>query len=442
MIQGYPEKVSWVEGPLRLCVSTDAPFFRVDFYRHGETFEHVGTSPWQAGVFAPDGPSDQDWKWPTFEFPISTNWKPGVYIGILIEGTTDRTSVVSVPRLKLEERRDQFLFVVRRPVSQRKGTILCKLNLATYHAYNATGGSSFYHQPIRHEKGLQVSLRRPGGGVGGFVPEPPDELDRETLRQTFAHWEAPFFQWLEREKWPVDYCTDLDLHEDSSLFDGHPLMVSVGHDEYWSDAMRLRAERFVSEGGNLAFFSGNVSWRRIEFHSGNTLMSSHKDDRDREKWWKIRPENSLCGVSYRNGGGWWDGMRPPLGFTVQNHQHWVYAGTNLKDGQVFGADERIVGYECDGAAVREAPRGGWQISGIDGTPDSFEILGYAQLSSEWQDLPYREPQTTPYLATLGQFTKGGTVFTAGTTDWARVLRSNEVVRQITRNVLSRLKQET
>ena len=43
-------------------------------------------------------------------------------------------------------------------------------------------------------------------------------------------------------------------------------------------------------------------------------------------------------------------------------------------------------------------------------------------------------------ATMGIYTNNGTVFTAATTDWARVLASGTVpaVEQITRNVLDRL----
>jgi hypothetical protein len=40
---------------------------------------------------------------------------------------------------------------------------------------------------------------------------------------------------------------------------------------------------------------------------------------------------------------------------------------------------------------------------------------------------------------LGIYTRGGTVFTAGTTDWAHGLRGKDAaVERITRNVLDRL----
>ena len=35
-----------------------------------------------------------------------------------------------------------------------------------------------------------------------------------------------------------------------------------------------------------------------------------------DQWWHVKPENSLTGVSYRNGGGTWAGPREPVGFQV------------------------------------------------------------------------------------------------------------------------------
>src|SRR4051795_8833185 len=66
---------------------------------------------------------------------------------------------------------------------------------------------------------------------------------------------------------PGPGCTDVDLHRDgAALLEPYRLMVSVGHDEYWSGPMRDAVEGFVAAGGNAAFFSGNTSlWQvRLE----------------------------------------------------------------------------------------------------------------------------------------------------------------------------------
>ena len=63
------------------------------------------------------------------------------------------------------------------------------------------------------------------------------------------------------------------------------------------------------------------------------------------------PSNTLTGVNYHNGGSQGTGPRPfPAGYEVQTHpDHWIYSGTGLNDGDVFGDidqdgnDESVVG---------------------------------------------------------------------------------------------------
>ena len=98
----------------------------------------------------------------------------------------------------------------------------------------------------------------------------------------------------------------------------------------------------------------------------------------------------------------------------------------------------LVGYECDGAELSSTPGPlGYAIpSYLDGTPDSFLVLGVGRLDGTWQDRPRQETRRPPRLASD---TRGGTVFTAATTDWSRVLASGDPATvQITRNVLDKL----
>ena len=198
---------------------------------------------------------------------------------------------------------------------------------------------------------------------------------------------------------------------------------------------------YVQIGGNAAFFSANTCWWRIQYTDNNTAIVCNKLGFD--NWWRSgAPENTLTGVSYRNAGGWWDGPRDAVGYTVQHADHWVYNGTGLTNGQTFGANEHLVGYECDGAYYHRDSQGNAVPTGTDGTPTNFLILGLGgPLSSSWEELPTRESASTgPYAATLGLYVGNGTVFTCATVDWARVLgmKTNAAVDQITRNVVSRL----
>lgn len=460
MIRGYAEQPSPHAGSrLALRVSTDAPRFRVEFYRCGTELVPHGSSPWLSGTDAPAHLPFQDWgepgtglrgestaAWSKYVFVIPARWTSGVYVAILVEGDDDGRERSQPDRTTADGRDGKALFVVRADPDQPPAPILYKLPLLTYHAYNLIDGEAYdpatrrghwclYNMPRPHELPAPlptgVGLHRPGGGTGttpyditNFDPFDP------TPRQTFAHWDAPFIAWLEREGHHLHYCTDVDLHRfGRHLLAPYRLLVSAGHDEYWSDAMRNAVEGHIAS-GNVAFFGGNTCWWRVVFDDDHTFS--------RVSFWHEagRPENLLTGASFRNGGERdRDDHADPVGFRVQHAGHWVYAGTGVRDDDVFGgtADQYIVGYECDGADFDRAARLPAVPTGLDGTPSGFTILAIGDTRSSGWGLGNS-------AATMGVYTRGGTVFNAATTDWVRVLTSgvSPVVEQITRNVLNRL----
>lgn len=452
MIQGYPRQPSVRPGEtLTLHVSTDCPHFRVEVYRQGARLEPMGRlGPERlAGHAILPGPPDRDWGWPAYALPIPASWPSGVYIAMLIgidaEGRAHAPDVTTPDGTEAKA-----LFVVRSPAPGESTTILFKLAWATYHAYNGTGYGSLYTEAVwtggDGAPGFTVTTRRPGGGTGGVVMygDSPDYYDPGSRRQTFTHWEAPFVAWLEANGYHVDYATDWDLQVDPELLTPYALMLSVGHDEYWSDEMRARIEAFIGGGGNVAFFSGNICGYRIHFTDGDSAFTCAKvrpSGKDRGTWevdhWSdVRPENGVTGTSIRQAGGWWDGRRDTVGYTVQHAAHWVYEGTGLEDGDVFGADPAfpLVGYEADGATFTRK-RGLAVVTGDQGTPLSFFILGVAELGEGWV-------RSSPHAAaTMGLYTsdRGGIVFNGATTDWPCLVGRNAEVERITRNVLDRLR---
>jgi hypothetical protein len=471
MIQGYPDRPSLRAGEvLRLHVSTDNPDsrFRVDFYRQGEKLVKWGSLEGQRGHnFAPLNHYEA-WGWPSYDFQIPNDWPSGAYIAMLIETDEQGEQISSLDETTADGRDSKTLFVVKNSAPGQTARILYKLSLTTYHAYNYSGGGNLYSgkyftDPVTKKRVNKVSLHRPGGGTGGEIltiqgddrlHSSVDAYDEGSPRQTFAHWDIPFISWLGKNGYKVDYCTDLDLHEDANLLTPYNLLLSVGHDEYWSSEMRAHVETFIKSGGNVAFFSGNTCWWHIDFCDflKDAKGELHPTAFIRDfKWWNKRPtpnpENSLTGVSYRNAGGWWSGERAPVGYTVQNADHWVYEGTGLRDKDIFGAAERLVGYECDGALFSRDNQGFPYPTGADGTPKNFIILGVGPLAESdgntspdkrWQ-VELRENQNHgPRAAAMGLYTGRGIVFTAATTDWARALLINKDVDRITRNVLNHL----
>jgi hypothetical protein len=448
MISGYPGRASVLPGErLVLHVSTDSARFRVNFHRWGDGLMPVHQSGWLAGEYAPRRAADEDWRWPAYQFAVPATWPSAVYIAHLEEA--------GAPPPGLSLRSAAALFVVR---AREPAGMLYKLPLATYHAYNCSGGACFYLDPPRSHAppGARVSLQRPGGGIGGPTWGAPDHYDAGSPRQTFAHWDARFIRWLVRSGYAPQFCTDLDLHADPGLLRRYGLLVSVGHDEYWSTRMRDAVEDFVGRGGNVAFFAANLCWWRVHLVEHGTAMVCHQGGPDGafDHWWPStgagRPEDALGGVSYRHGGGWWDGPRATAGYIVQQPEHWVFAGTGLARGDTFGRDchPPLVGYECDGAPIGEFDRASGMArlserAGACGTPAGYQLLAASPLDERWQERPPREGHAAGqglHAATLGVFTRNGTVFSAGTTDWAQVLGggTEPVVERMTRNVLDRL----
>lgn len=464
MLRGYPEQPSPVAGgSLALHVSTDAPEFRVEILRCGAVLTPCGGSGWLPGVDAPPHRADADWgkpgvgvdgepliPWPAYRLEVPAEWPPGAYVALLVEGDGSGRDASDPDRTTPDGRDARALFVVRPPAPTAR--ILYKLPLLTYHAYDMVDGERWSPDtnrgtwciysddlPPGTAEPPAVGLHRPGGGTGGvpFDLRNFDPFD-PTPRQTFAHWDWRFLGWLERNGYAVDVCTDMDLHvHGPALLDGHRLLVSAGHDEYWSDEMRTAVEGFVAGGGNLAFFSGNTMWWRIAFDGPTAFRRANRwSDPDTPG----EPENTLLGASFRNGGERdRDERRDPVGFRVQHADSWVFAGTGLRDGDVLGEKEYLVGYECDGAHFDRADlEAGRPVrpSGIDGTPTDVTILGVGDLARGGWGFGNAAATMLVRDGSDGR----GTVFSAATTDWARVLADGRepAVDRITRNLLDRL----
>jgi hypothetical protein len=250
---------------------------------------------------------------------------------------------------------------------------------------------------------------------------------------------------------------DLEFHPE--LLDHYKLVLSVGHDEYWSSPMRDNLEKFITKGGNVAFFSGNTCcWQVRSEDKGRSLVcfkQAYRADplfktsehRLLSTLWShhlvSRSENSLTGVGFLWGGyhrSHGQFMNGSGAYTVHRPDHWLFEGTTLKRGTDFGGKDTIVGYECDGCELT------WK-DGLpypthrDGTPKGFTILATAQARWAPDDCEWYEKweKGRTGQAVLGVYTRGGTVVTTGSTDWSHGLRGNDpsVVR-ITRNILDRL----
>lgn len=440
-VEGYTDQLSYLPSEkISFHISSSEAMVGMQIFRLGleEKLEWSSDSVFTATHPVPENASTHGCGWPvSLEFNIPASWETGYY----------------EVRFKISDRGEKFVqrnrrtaestafFVVRNPKPGQDSKILLQLATNTYNAYNNWGGSSLYGYHGRANlQGHRVSFERP-------------------INSLFHRWEYDFIKWAEKEGVKLDYAVNLDLEFHPEILKHYNLVLSVGHDEYWSAAMRNHLEHFISEGGNVAFFSGNSVCWQVRTEDGGKALTSWK------QWYNMdpvfqtghydtlstlwshhlvnRPENELTGVGFLFGGyhkshgQFMDGSGA---YTVHRPENWILAGTDLKKDEEFGGKNTIVGYECDGCEMT------W-IDGLpepthrDGTPDNFVIVATAPArwhpdDAEWYD-QWEKGRTG--AAVIGTYTRGGTVVTVGSTDWAHGLKGDDpVVERITKNIITRL----
>lgn len=499
-VEGYPERQSYLPGEeVRFHCSARTKSFSVEITRVGHSRELVW---WREGIAGQEHatPADAYAKgcgWPvTFSLHIPETWRSGFYEVLL------RGDGVQGP-----EAIGHAFFVVRSAKPGSDTSILLVLSTNTYNAYNRWGGHCLY------TGATQVSFARPlergyvyrppaayDGRAASVEPEPDPTHQRiqDYLRENkyplwiisagWPSWERRFVQWAESNGYRLDMAVNSDLEFQPELLDNYQLMVSMGHDEYWSWGMRDSADRFVERGGNLAIFSGNTCFWQVRYEDDGQTMVCYKGQArekdpvmgtEQQKYlssmWSDpligRPENSTTGLSFTRGGYVRMGEAVPRSsgaYTVYRPNHWAFANTNLRYGDLLGLGSFVVAYETDGCEF--TLQNGLPIpTHADGTPEGFTILATSpahniSITAEVCEAPAAlwasldppgdlegvaiglfgdaSPENVAKIAhgntVMGCFTRGGTVFNVGSTDWAYGLDNHALIQQVTRNVLDRL----
>ncbi|HEY4440236.1 MAG TPA: N,N-dimethylformamidase beta subunit family domain-containing protein [Candidatus Elarobacter sp.] len=419
MVRLYPAEPAVDAGAmLRLHVATRLNSYCIRIERWDDAVRTVAIAGPFRGVDAPPGAAAIPWDWPAIEIPLARDLQSGAYIA---RALVEPDGGVRAPRERTPDARwGTALFVVRDRSAAR---VLVNLPLFTYHAYNVAdvdGTRGEGEGACLYSGERAVTLMRPGGGTGGH---PWDEVnadvyDRASPRQTFAHWDRHALAWFARERIPVDVCTDLDLHRGDVPLERYDLLCSFGHDEYWTREKRAAVERFLDDGGNVAFFGGNTCWFRVRYDAATASIA--RDGR----WSDDQPEDALTGLSFRAGGGKWIGPRPPTGYRIVDDDA-VLRAAGLRVGDVLGAAHRLIGYECDGVDLRNAP-------------DGLRILGRVPLEGWNVEDGSGEIAPGGHAAMATFRCREGVVFNAGTADWARCLRDDPQVAALTRAVVGAL----
>jgi hypothetical protein len=313
----------------------------------------------------------------------------------------DQISSVYLVRASQATETSYALFVVRAQTPGAASKILCQLSLNTYQAYNPWGGYCLYGDPISK------------GDVGVVSFERPCQL------WDYILYDEPIVTWLE-SNFSVEFCTNPDVHADPSLLSPYQLMVSCGHDEYWSKAMRDQVESFADAGGNVLIFSGNTMYRPVSFDAARMTRTAGS-------WGELeRPEALTTGVNWS--AGLWNQELPKHGYDVAMSDHWIFDGTALAAGGTFGYQSGIIGYEADAGVYDETGQP------VNPSPKNLLTLATADLEA-WVNTGNRRAGLTAYRR------QQGCVLSASTTGWGQGLRNGDdpAVERITLNMLRRFR---
>jgi len=339
-LQGFASRTSVPpNGHITLFVTSAYPTYSVDVYRmgwyHGTGARLVYARHGLTGLVQPDATTDGETRmveahWsPSLTLTVADDWTTGTYIAKL-SGPQGQGSYIP--------------FVVRE--GRERAPIVFQSSVTTWQAYNIWGGHSLYF-------GIES-----GGGEAASLRSKVVSFDRPygygSGAADYFGLEFPLVQWLEENGYNVGYATDLDTHEDPLLLTGRRAFLSLGHDEYWSTAMRDHVEAAVKQGVNLAFFGANAMYRHIRFESSPLGLDRREinyrstsdpitevDPKEATVQWRDypieRPEDAVMGAMYE--------CNPVHGDSiVYDPLTWLFTGTRLTtDDRVKG----IVGDEYD-----------------------------------------------------------------------------------------------
>lgn len=414
---GYASRPSVAQGgSIGLHIATSVPDFPVRIINLAEPQVTLRTlTGLQSRSQDCGGRYEEGCAWDvTTVLDIPSNWRSGYYAAVFPTFFGER----------------YLPFIVREDDPGSASNVVVLASTHTWQAYNDFGSRSTYPSTSPWRSRL-VSYERP--------------YSREHGLGRYGAFERPFVDWMTAQRRAFEVITDVDL-EDPAVLSRYDVLVIPGHSEYWTASARTTVEAFSRAGGHIALLNGNTMWWQVRLEQNDRVLAVYKSDpadphaagpQRSTHFFEHpvnRPENHLVGTSFRNGGyvnRIHEGsthMKPVaerLPWTVTDGEHWIYAGTGLRDGDTFGKD--TTGLEVDGVVFNCDAQG--RVLGPDGSDEAplhYEILAVVPASDGW--------------GTLGLLVhpSGGAVFNAATNSWPWALQSNPVVARITTNVLDRL----
>jgi len=292
--------------------------------------------------------------WTAYDNVRAMNAVSGVYIARLTRNDTQGAS--------------HIVFIVRDDAAS--SDILFKTADGTWQAYNAYGGNNFYS--AEHS-------------IPGFTHAVKASYDRPFYTRGASGWgmgagnwlfnaEYPMIRWLERNGYNVTYTTHVDMGNNvmSILPSKHKMLMSVGHDEYWSATARANFETARANGVHLGFFSGNEVYWKTRWEDDpvyGKVMVCYKEgtmgentcgtkcDTESDVWtglWRATPIAPATGVAQPENALTGQISWHPVESAIQvpseyrNLRFWRNTSVaSLADGQIATMPDGTLGYEMD-----------------------------------------------------------------------------------------------
>ena len=250
---------------------------------------------------------------------------------------------------------------------------------------------------------------------------------RQGCHMAAAEWRL--FGWMEHQGIDYDLYGETQFHFDQVPLDQYKVLVISTHPEYWSKEMYFRLKHWVFErGGRLLYLGGNGLNCEVEFlddpphrvpqHQLEPFRNpdpprmgeSTRGRFDR----RVESEANLLGVVFS-----YSGIMTAAPYRVLDDTHWCFAGTGLKNGDVFGEKslhQRVPGgasgHETDKMSPQSPTNTRLLAKGLNPDEGGAEIVEHTTAS-------------------------GGAVFSVGSICWPASILVDEAVSKITENTIRR-----
>ncbi len=418
-IQGFATDISVnVGNRIDFKIDTNARNYSIDIYRTG-WYQGLGARKVASVTPSANLPQSQpqcisDITTELYDcgtWGVSASWNvpstavSGVYLALLTRADTGGQS--------------HIMFIVRDLANH--SDVLFQTSDPTWHAYNIYGGADFYQGSV-NGRAYKISYNRPFATRGGV-----------TKRDFYFGSEYPAVRFLEQNGYDVSYFSGVDTDRFGSALLNHKVILSVGHDEYWSGAQRANVMAARDAGVNLQFLSGNeMYWRTRYEPSADTSATPYRTLVSYKETWsnaKVDPSAEWTGTwrdprfaSSANGAGQPENGTTgtmymsnftdlPVTVTAEQGKMRLWRNTTLSSlasGSSAALAPHTVGYESN-----EDIDNGFRPAGlirlsttVGAVPEYLQDFGNAVA-----------PGTTTHHVTLYRAPSGALVFSAGSVQW-------------------------